>query len=178
MFRFPVLDPPLWAAPIAVALGGAVVLAGCGSSTKAAATPSAPATSSAASSPSSPASSPAASGPAAAATTVTATETEFKISLSQATFAPGSYTFKATNSGKFPHALTIEGPGVDKTSTAILTAGTSGSMTVTLQAGSYEIWCPVDSHKSKGMDMHITVGPSGAASTDSGGSHSSGGGDG
>jgi uncharacterized cupredoxin-like copper-binding protein len=147
MFRFPVLDRPLWAAPIAVTLGGAVVLAGCGSSSKTAAAPSAAPSSAAASSAST----------AAAATTVTATETEFKIALSQSTFAPGAYTFKATNSGKFPHSLSIEGPGVDKTSTGVLSPGQSGTLTVTLQAGSYEIWCAVDSHKSKGMDLHITA---------------------
>jgi uncharacterized cupredoxin-like copper-binding protein len=28
---------------------------------------------------------------------------------------------------------------------------------VTLQTGTYEIWCDVDSHKSLGMDLTITV---------------------
>ncbi len=99
------------------------------------------------------------SGPAPAAngTTVTVTEKEFSIALSQNTFTPGTYTFKVTNQGQFSHNLTIEGPGVDKTASPTLATGTSGDVTVSLQAGTYELWCSVDSHKDKGMDMTITV---------------------
>ncbi len=93
----------------------------------------------------------------AAVTTVTATETEFVISMSQTTLKPGAYTFKVSNQGKFPHNLTIEGPGVDKAASPTLKAGESGDLKVTLKAGQYEFWCSVDSHKSKGMDMKITV---------------------
>jgi uncharacterized cupredoxin-like copper-binding protein len=95
-----------------------------------------------------------AAGPA---TTVNVTESEFKITLSQPTFKPGTYTFKVVNQGKFPHNLTIEGPGVDKTASPTLQGGQAGELTVTLKAGSYEFWCSVDSHKDKGMDMTVTV---------------------
>jgi len=122
----------------------ALVLAGCGGGSSAGtASTSSAATSSAAA--------------GGTGTTVTATEQEFSITVSQPTFKAGAYTFKVTNQGKFPHNLTIEGPGVDKVATPTMQAGQSGEVTVTLQTGSYELWCSVDSHKDKGMDMKITV---------------------
>jgi uncharacterized cupredoxin-like copper-binding protein len=108
-------------------------------------------------SPAPPASSPTA---AAAATKVTVDETEFKISLSQSTFSPGTYEFAVANSGKFPHNLVINGPGVDKQKIPAgspLTAGQSTATTVTLQAGQYELYCGVPGHKDKGMDLTIQV---------------------
>jgi uncharacterized cupredoxin-like copper-binding protein len=89
---------------------------------------------------------------------VTATETEFHIALSQTTFAPGTYTFEAKNAGTFPHALTVDGPGVADQATSTLQPGQSGSVTVNLQAGKYTIYCPVDGHRAKGMLMDVTVG--------------------
>ena len=94
---------------------------------------------------------------APAGTKVDVTEKEFAITLSQAKFAPGAYTFTIKNQGSFPHNLAIEGPGVDKQVSATLGGGQSGSLSVTLKAGSYELWCAVPGHKDKGMDMKITV---------------------
>jgi uncharacterized cupredoxin-like copper-binding protein len=95
--------------------------------------------------------------PAASGTAVTATETEFSIALSQQTFAAGTYTFTVQNSGNAPHNLTIKGPGADNQASPTLQGGQSGTVTVTLQAGSYELYCSVDGHKAQGMDMTITV---------------------
>jgi uncharacterized cupredoxin-like copper-binding protein len=91
------------------------------------------------------------------ATVLTATEKEFSITLSQSAFKPGTYTFQVSNRGQFPHNLTLEGPGVDRQASPTLQPGQNGTVTVTLQAGSYEIWCSVDSHKDKGMQLKITV---------------------
>jgi hypothetical protein len=71
----------------------------------------------------------------AAATTVTVTETEFALNLSQNTFTAGRYTFAAKDAGAIPHALAITGPGVSGAQTAALSPGGSASLTVTLQAG-------------------------------------------
>jgi uncharacterized cupredoxin-like copper-binding protein len=88
---------------------------------------------------------------------VTATEKEFSIALSRPSFTAGTYTFTVNNVGTFPHNLTVKGPGVDTKATSALQAGSSGQLTVTLQKGSYELWCSVDSHKDKGMDITIQV---------------------
>jgi uncharacterized cupredoxin-like copper-binding protein len=96
-------------------------------------------------------------GVSGSATTVAVTEKEFSIALSKSTFTPGTYTFKVTNSGKFPHNLTIQGPGVDHAASPTLPGGKSGKVTVSFRAGSYELWCSVDSHKEKGMDLKIRV---------------------
>jgi len=38
-----------------------------------------------------------------------------------------------------------------------MTGGQSGSLTVTLQKGTYQLWCGVPGHKDKGMVTTITV---------------------
>lgn len=88
---------------------------------------------------------------------VTADETEFTITLSTTKFTAGTYTFVAKNTGNAPHALEIDGPGVSDRKTTTNSGGASSAVTVTLQRGSYELYCPVDSHKGKGMDLHIAV---------------------
>jgi len=104
---------------------------------------------------------------------ITATETEYHIQLSQMTLQPGATTFVAVNKGKVGHSLEINGPGVSNQRIAgTVSPGSSKPLTVTLQAGSYEIFCPIDGHKGLGMDVHITVGgggSAGATTTNSGG---------
>jgi plastocyanin len=65
------------------------------------------------------------------------------------------------------HALAITGPGVPATRTDVLSPGGTAQLTVTLQAGSYELWCPVDGHKGLGMDTHIQVGAAATGTTPS-----------
>jgi plastocyanin len=92
-----------------------------------------------------------------AGTAVTATEQEFSIALSTTTFTAGTYTFEVANVGTFPHNLTVAGPGVPQRSSPTLSPGTKGTLTVTLGRGVYELWCSIDGHKDKGMDLKITV---------------------
>jgi plastocyanin len=87
---------------------------------------------------------------------VTAVETEFQISLSTGTFHPGTYTFVALNRGSATHDLVINGSGVNA-QTGLISPGNSDSVTVTLQSGTYEIYCSVGTHKMLGMDLSITV---------------------
>jgi Copper binding proteins, plastocyanin/azurin family len=133
----------------------ALLLGACGGTSTNTATPSA-ASSPTATSPSP--SSPLPSSATAVGTSVGVTEKEFSITLSQASFSPASYTFTIQNKGSFPHNLNIEGPGVDTKTSLTLSPGQSGMLTVTLQKGSYELWCSVPSHKDKGMDLTIKVG--------------------
>ncbi|MEU5599983.1 hypothetical protein [Streptomyces sp. NPDC020298] len=37
-------------------------------------------------------------------------------------------------------------------------------LTVTLRAGSYELWCSIDKHREPSMDTHFQVGGNGPAS--------------
>jgi hypothetical protein len=138
------------AAAAGLGAGAMVVLAGCGATggTGAAGPPG-----SASASPVSPALSPV----AVSVTTVNVTEKEFSIVLSRKTFTAGRYTFAVTNRGTAPHNLTINGPGVTGKATATLTSGHSGSVTVILKRGTYELWCSVDHHKQDGMDLKIKV---------------------
>ncbi|HWB67030.1 MAG TPA: cupredoxin domain-containing protein [Mycobacteriales bacterium] len=89
--------------------------------------------------------------------TVTVVETEFKLMLSRTSMPAGTYTFTAQNHGSAVHALEINGPGVANKSTADISPGESASITVTLQKGSYDVFCPVANHQMLGMDAHITV---------------------
>jgi plastocyanin len=91
-------------------------------------------------------------------TTVTATETEFHIALSTMTFHPGTYKFVAVNKGQASHNLVISGPGVNQVKTpGLISPGAQEPVTVTLQQGSYDVYCGVPGHKAMGMDVHITV---------------------
>jgi uncharacterized cupredoxin-like copper-binding protein len=69
---------------------------------------------------------------------------------------PGTYTFEATNNGQTEHALEIEGNGVEE-STETLAPGASGTITVELEMGEYELYCPIDSHRDRGMSGSIDV---------------------
>ncbi|WP_328478566.1 plastocyanin/azurin family copper-binding protein [Streptomyces sp. NBC_00377] len=92
------------------------------------------------------------------ATQVTVTETEYALKLSRTSFAPGTYTFTADNAGRAAHALEVEGPGVSEAETRTIQGGEKATVTVTLQKGSYELYCPVGGHKGLGMEQRIEVG--------------------
>jgi len=152
--------------PRAVGAALATVLlavSGCGGkqAPDTAATPSGSATQPAATSPATGSPStgaPTGGSPTAGATTVTVTLTDFEIELSTTSVTAGAYTFVVEQQGKHPHALSIKGPGVDTTSTpTIQPGGASERLTVTLQPGRYELWCPVGNHKAQGMHTTITV---------------------
>ena len=100
------------------------------------------------------------SAPTAApsAQTVTFTETEFKITTASTSLTAGSYTFDVQNKGSFPHDLHIATPdGSEVGSTSVIQPGSSATLQVTLKAGSYTIWCQVDSHRAQGMQGTLTV---------------------
>jgi plastocyanin len=85
---------------------------------------------------------------------------EWKVELSDVTIAPGTVTFTVTNAGSIPHALEVEGQGIEQ-ETGVIQPGASATLTLTLKAGTYEVYCPVgsDSHKKLGMDAELKVAP-------------------
>ena len=101
---------------------------------------------------------------AATAQSVPVTLSEWKVQIARDTLQAGSVTFRVKNEGAVVHGLQIEGEGVDK-GTPQIAAGQSGSLTVTLKPGTYELYCPMaeQSHKLAGMKKQITVVASAAA---------------
>lgn len=97
------------------------------------------------------------SGGQVSGTKVTASLTEFHIGLSQQSFKPGTYTFVVSNDGTASHALDITGPGLSNADTSTLSPGQKANLTVTLQAGNYDFFCPIANHKQLGMNMNVTV---------------------
>lgn len=91
-------------------------------------------------------------------TAVTVDETEFRLALSTTTFSPGRYTFTAKNTGHATHDLVIEGPGIEEQKSSSIGPGGATSMTVTLQKGTYELYCAIANHKNLGMKTEIKVG--------------------
>jgi hypothetical protein len=90
--------------------------------------------------------------------TVQVSLSEWAVSLTPAVVPPGSVVFEVTNAGKVPHALEIEGGGVEKKTSPIL-PGASETLTLDLRAGTYEAYCPVGkgSHKMLGMTNQLSV---------------------
>src|SRR2546428_2572994 len=93
-------------------------------------------------------------GPAA----VSAKLSEWKVELSERTIATGTVTFTVANVGSIPHALEVEGQGIER-ETDVLQPGSSATLTLTLKPGTYEVYCPVgaDSHKKLGMETRLRV---------------------
>jgi uncharacterized cupredoxin-like copper-binding protein len=99
--------------------------------------------------------------PSAAKETVVKTievkETEFTLKPSEITLEePGTYVFKAVNSGSTVHALEIEGQDIEE-ETEEIQSGQSAELEVKLKAGTYELYCPVDEHKEEGMEGKVIV---------------------
>jgi len=83
-------------------------------------------------------------------------EVEYKIELPKTTFAPGKYTFEVENKGRIPHNLTIKGPGGTE-ATQDISAGSSSSVTLKLERGTYDFYCSIPGHKQQGMEQKVTV---------------------
>ena len=83
--------------------------------------------------------------------------TEFAFDPADVDVEPGEITFTVSNEGEFPHALEIEGNGIEE-ETEELGPGESGSLTVDLEPGEYELYCPVGDHRDQGMVGTLVVG--------------------
>jgi uncharacterized cupredoxin-like copper-binding protein len=68
----------------------------------------------------------------------------------------GTVKFVLENPSTLPHALEIEGNGVEEETPTIEKDGTA-ELTVDLKAGEYEYYCPVSGHQEAGMTGTLTV---------------------
>ena len=104
----------------------------------------------------------------AAGEAVVVRETEFSLDPPEVRLdSAGTYTFRAVNDGSVDHALEIEGNGVEE-ETETIPAGESAELSVRLEDGTYELYCPVGNHKTQGMAGRVVVGAGGAATTTDG----------
>jgi plastocyanin len=89
--------------------------------------------------------------------TIEVQETEFSLNPSEITLdQPGTYVFRAVNSGDVVHALEIEGEGIEEESGDI-EPGQSVEFDVNLDPGTYKLYCPVGNHEERGMVGTVTV---------------------
>ena len=82
--------------------------------------------------------------------------TDFKFNPANFTVRSGEVTFDFSNDGQAPHALEVEGQGLEE-ETATLNAGQSERLRVNLRPGRYTIYCPVGNHRELGMEGTVTV---------------------
>ncbi len=86
------------------------------------------------------------------------TLSEWKIDM-PAELQAGTTTFVLRNVGEFPHTIEIEGQGIEEVLEPPLQAGETKTLTVDLEAGTYEVYCPVGDgrHREQGMELELTV---------------------
>ncbi|HWI74145.1 MAG TPA: plastocyanin/azurin family copper-binding protein [Baekduia sp.] len=101
--------------------------------------------------------------PAMAATTKTArlsadAHGKLKFNKSRITVRHGkvSLVMKNPSGSGIPHAIAVEGHGINKDGRTVSPGGTS-KVTVKLKKGTYEFYCPVDGHKAAGMEGKLVV---------------------
>jgi plastocyanin len=92
--------------------------------------------------------------------TIDVNASDFMFAPADLTAEAGELTINLVNDGQSDHAIEIEGNGVEEESDTI-SPGDSTSFSVTLEDGTYEIYCPVDGHKDMGMVGTLTVGAGG-----------------
>lgn len=90
------------------------------------------------------------------------TATEFRFDPADVSLdTAGTVTFTVSNDGQDEHALEVEGNGIEEETEAIA-PGESGTLTVELEPGEYELYCPIDGHRDQGMEGTLVVGGSSA----------------
>ncbi|HET9544276.1 MAG TPA: cupredoxin domain-containing protein [Gaiellaceae bacterium] len=100
---------------------------------------------------------------AAPSASLSVAASEFAFEPAELTADAGEVTVELVNDGAAPHAIAIAGNGVDEASETV-DGGATTSLTVELEDGTYDIWCPVGDHRDRGMVGTLTVGAGGGAS--------------
>ena len=67
----------------------------------------------------------------------------------------GSVTIKLVNESDVPHAVEVEGNGVEEESETI--TGSETELSVDLEPGTYTFYCPVGQHRQNGMEGTLTI---------------------
>jgi plastocyanin len=83
-------------------------------------------------------------------------EGALKFDKSTLTAQPGKVTIVMDNPSDLPHAVEIEGSGVEVAGETVGKGGVSKA-SADVKAGEYEYYCPVGNHKEAGMEGTLTV---------------------
>ena len=97
------------------------------------------------------------SADAPASQTLTATEGEMYIEVSEDALSAGNYTLEVVNEGTGTHDLVVERDGDDVASTDNIAPGDSTTLTVELEPGEYVFYCSIANHRAMGMEVTVTV---------------------
>jgi uncharacterized cupredoxin-like copper-binding protein len=93
--------------------------------------------------------------------TIQISEKEYSFNPSTITVPKsGTYAFEVTNKGTITHAFVIEESGSEgsEAKTGDIAPGSRKTVNFTFEAGKrYEMYCPIDGHKTEGMAGTISV---------------------
>jgi plastocyanin len=102
-----------------------------------------------------------------AAQTIEIAETEFMLDPATVTVPePGMYTFHVVNNGGIVHAFEIEGQGIEEETADIDPGGSADLQVEIAKPGEYEIYCPIDGHRERGMEGTVSLGGGGGGTTE------------
>jgi plastocyanin len=79
-----------------------------------------------------------------------------KFDKTELTAKAGKVTITMDNPSDVPHAVEIEGNGVEEEGQTVGKGGKSVA-TADLKAGTYDFYCPVGNHRAEGMEGKLTV---------------------
>ncbi|MEO8689012.1 MAG: plastocyanin/azurin family copper-binding protein [Solirubrobacteraceae bacterium] len=134
-------------------LFAALALAGCGSSNdKSSSSGSADKTAT----PTATATQAASSGGGGETVKLSADASALKFDKTALSAKAGKVTLSMDNPSGIPHAIAIEGNGVDVDGKIVQKGGTS-TASADLKAGTYDFYCPVGNHRAAGMEGKLTV---------------------
>jgi plastocyanin len=133
----------------------ALVVAGCGGSSNKSSGSSSSGGSTPTSTPSSSSGSSASSGGGESVPVEADPSGALKFTTKTLKAKAGTVTFKFKNPAAIPHAVAIQGQGINKSS-KVVTKGSS-TLTLKLKPGKYVFYCPVDGHRAAGMQGTLTV---------------------
>jgi uncharacterized cupredoxin-like copper-binding protein len=87
---------------------------------------------------------------------VAVTLTEYSITMPNELQA-GTIHFRVLNAGTMDHNFEITGQGLDRKFPTDLKPGDVEEMIVDLTAGTYDVFCPISDHRSRGMSLQLVV---------------------
>jgi uncharacterized cupredoxin-like copper-binding protein len=136
----------------------ALAVAGCGSSDNSSSSSSSDTTAAPAPAPAATTPAPSSSGGGASSNLKISADPSGQLKFDKTSLSAkaGSVTIAMDNPAPVPHAIAVEGNGVDKDGSTVQKGGKS-TVTVDLKPGTYTFYCPVDGHRAAGMQGTLTV---------------------